>query len=119
MFHLSFIRFQAVSLTVSHESVKVNIMPETKILRLVFINMYLFNYLIIFGLEGSQRQQNSFPPRGNRQKVETGTSFSEKLCYSAPMPGHFLTKNNFIGANRKKYLLNLDIKVAKALEEPT
>lgn len=41
MFHLSFIRFQAVSLTVSHESVKVNIMPETKILRLVFINMYV------------------------------------------------------------------------------
>ena len=55
-------------------------------------------HLIIFRLEGSQRQQNSFPPSGKRQKVETGTSFRAKLCYSAPMAGHFLTKNNFIGA---------------------
>ena len=66
----------------------------------------------MFGLEGSQRQQNSFSPSGKSQKVETGTSFSAKLCYSAPMPGHYLTKNNFIGVSRKKYLLNLDNKVA-------
>ena len=56
----------------------------------------LHTYLIIFRLERSQRQQNTFSPSGKRQKVETGASFSTKLCYCAPLTTHFLTKNDFI-----------------------